>query len=82
MKKIDAFKILKSIKNGVGFNYDESVYGLDEFPATGNSKGNKLGKQVKVPLSFHLCGKQSYFFLEEYTENSYGEEFYKEQLFI
>lgn len=82
VKKIDAFKILKSIKNGVGFNYDESVYGLDEFPATGNSKGNKLGKQVKVPLSFHLCGKQSYFFLEEYTENSYGEEFYKEQLFI
>lgn len=82
LKKTDAFKILKKIKNAVAFNYDESVYGLDEFPATGNSKGNKLGKQVKVPLSFHSCGKQSYFFLGEYTENSYGEEFYKEQLFI
>ena len=46
LKKTDAFKILKKIKNAVAFNYDESVYGLDEFPATGNSQGNKLGKQV------------------------------------
>lgn len=82
VKKGDAFRILKKIKNAVGFEYKESLYGLDEFPATGNSKGNVLGKQVKVPLSFHSRGKQSYLFLGEYTENRYGEEFYKEQLDI
>lgn len=82
LKKNEAFEILKKIKRAVEFDYDEALYGLDEFPATGNSKNNKLGKQVKVPLSFHSCGKQSYFFIGEYTENSYGKEFYKEQLFI
>ena len=82
VKKGDAFKILTRIKNAVVFDYDTSVYALDEFPATGNSKGNILGKQVKVPLSFHSCGKQSFLFLGEYKENNYCNEFYKEQLLI
>lgn len=82
VKKGDAFKILTRIKNAVVFDYDTSVYALDEFPATSNSKGNILGKQVKVPLSFHSCGKQSFLFLGEYKENNYCNEFYKEQLLI
>ncbi|MCM1439553.1 MAG: RNA-directed DNA polymerase [Roseburia sp.] len=82
VKKGDAYKILNKIKNAVVFEYDTSAYALDEFPATSGSKGNVLGKQVKVPLSFHSCGKQSYLFFGEYKENNYCNEFYKEQLLI
>lgn len=38
------------------------VFGLDKFPATYSAKGNKVGKQVKIPLSCHKKGGQSYFF--------------------
>ena len=39
-----------------------NTFGLDKFPATDSAKGNKVGKQVKVPLSCHKKGGHSYFF--------------------
>ena len=38
------------------------VFGIDKFPATYSAEGNKVGKQVKIPLSCHKKGGQSYFF--------------------
>lgn len=82
VEKAVAFKILNKIKYSVSFDYDQTQYGLDIFPATASSKGNVLGKQVKIPLSFHACGKQSYLFFEAYKEKEYQEDFYGEQLSI
>ena len=43
------------------------TFGLDKFPATNSAKGNKVGKQVKIPLSYHKKGGQSYFFTGDFT---------------
>lgn len=42
------------------------TFGLDKFPATDSAKGNKVGKQVKIPLSYHKKGGQSYFFTGDF----------------
>ena len=59
--------------------FDETLFGLDEFPATRSSKGNVLGKQVKIPLSVHTKGRQSFFFEGDFNYNKYGKEFWEEQ---
>lgn len=76
IKKNEAFSILKKIKQLANFEYNIELFGLDEFPATPNSRGNILGKQVKVPLSIHSKGKQSYLFVGEYKEIKYDDNFY------
>ena len=50
------------------YEYDENgnltikKFGLDKFPATDSAAGNKVGKQVKFPLSVHRSGGQSFIF--------------------
>lgn len=61
------YQILKKILEGT--NLDTDQYGLDEFPATDSSKNNKVGKQVKFPLSYHQKGGQSFFFKRELDLN-------------
>lgn len=58
-KKI-GFQIVKSISKNLTF--DTKKFGLDEFPATEFSTRNKVGKQVKFPLSKHKMGGHSFFF--------------------
>ena len=62
----------------------ENEWGLDLFPATDSSRGNKVGKQVKFPLSSHKNGGMSYFFCGdfEYCDNIGTEEFFQSQLDI
>ncbi|WP_286907342.1 TOTE conflict system archaeo-eukaryotic primase domain-containing protein [Clostridium sp. UBA1652] len=62
IKKETAYKLIKKIEIESHLDYDKELYGLDEFPATASSKGNKLGKQVKLPLSVHTKGERSFFF--------------------
>lgn len=66
--KNNAFFILTFLKNklldAIG---DFGNSNLDSFPATDSSKGNKVGKQVKLPLSVHKSGRQSWLFEGEFT---------------
>lgn len=59
-----------------------SNYGLDKFPATDSSFGNKVGKQVKIPLSFHKKGKRSFFLENNSFQNINNNDFYTNQLTI
>ena len=61
------YQIVKKILEGTYL--DTSKYGLDEFPATDSSKNNRVGKQVKFPLSYHQKGGQSFFFKHELDLN-------------
>lgn len=79
VKKETAYKIVKKIKIDANINYDEDKFGLDEFPATASSKGNKLGKQVKLPLSVHQKGGQSFFFEGEYKRLVQDDNFLENQ---
>ena len=47
------------------------VYGLDKFPATTVISGKKIGKQVKIPLSYHKNGGQSFFINKNYNFNNH-----------
>lgn len=58
-KKIGYSIIQELVKD---LSFDESKFGLDKFPATDSSSGNKVGKQVKFPLSVHRSGAQSFIF--------------------
>ena len=61
--KRKAFLILTFLKNKLLNQIGEFVsVNLDSFPATDTSKGNIVGKQVKLPLSFHKSGSQSWLF--------------------
>ena len=77
--KNDAYEIVQKIKKNINLMFDETLFGLDEFPATRSSKGNVLGKQVKIPLSVHTRGMQSFFFEGDFKYNKYGEGFLEEQ---
>ena len=81
LSKKTAYEVLKAIKKGAKIDFDEKKYGLDEFPKTPVSKGNKLGLQVKIPLSVHRKGKQSFLFIDQ-CKNEYTELFFEEQLTI
>ena len=80
VKKEDAYNIIKAIKKAVRWNYDVDEFGLDEFPSTCNSKGNVVGKQVKVPLSKHKKGGNSYVFIEDFQPEQVNDSFYSKQL--
>lgn len=54
------YSILQTIIKGLSF--DESKFGLDKFPATDSASRNKVGKQVKFPLSVHRSGEQSFLY--------------------
>lgn len=82
LTKGEAFNILSIIKSSIKFNYDKSLFNLDEFPATSVSRGNKIGKQVKIPLSVHSCGKQSFLFADKYYEIKYDDDFWENQLSV
>ena len=72
------YQIIKKILEGVELDADR--YGLDEFPATASSKNNKIGKQVKFPLSCHQRGGQSFFFGKKIDLNEpYSKDFLKKQ---
>lgn len=63
---------------------ESGKWGLDRFPATGSSRNNIVGKQVKFPLSCHRSGARSYFFVGEFRErdDTESEQFLNEQLNI
>ena len=84
-KKEKAYQILSFFKNKLLQQiYEFKNANLDSFPATDSAKGNKVGKQVKMPLSCHKSGGRSWFFCEEYREPNLDEEyvFLSEQLNI
>lgn len=70
-KKI-GFQIIKKIT--CGLSLDVVKYGLDEFPATDSTSQNKVGKQVKFPLSKHKMGGRSFFFKNEINLQNVDQE--------
>lgn len=80
--KEDAYNLIQTIKKGVEWDYDEQEFGLDEFPSTSSSKGNVVGKQVKIPLSKHKKGGNSYLFIGAYQDETIDETFFEKQLMI
>lgn len=77
--KDEAYNIVQAIKIESKLEYDTLKYDLDEFPATPSFKGNKLGKQVKIPLSTHKLGTQSYFFDGKFQFVAREKNFLEEQ---
>lgn len=75
-----AYEILEKILSYSSITINTDNYGLDKFPATANSKGNIIGKQVKIPLSMHKKGTQSYFFKGKFLTKDDKSDFYEEQL--
>lgn len=72
------FEIVSILSNMV--ELDDELFGLDIFPATDSCKGNKVGKQVKFPLSCHKDGGQSFLFIENLDfECIYNPDFYETQ---
>lgn len=57
------YSIIQAITKDLSFN--EKKFGLDKFPATDSAAGNKVGKQVKFPLSVHRSGGQSFIFEQQ-----------------
>lgn len=82
VKKEDAYNLVQAIKKAVSWNYAVDEFGLDEFPSTYSSKGNVVGKQVKIPLSKHKKGGNSYVFIGDYQPEQVNDSFYEKQLKI
>jgi len=82
VKKENAYSLIQEIKKDVCWNYDIDEFGLDEFPSTFSSKGNIVGKQVKIPLSKHKKGGNSFLFTGEYHLEVVNDSFYEKQLEI
>ena len=82
VKKEDAYNLIQAIKKEVRWDYDTEEFGLDEFPSTFSSKGNVVGKQVKIPLSKHKKGGNSYLFKDDYQVEIVNDSFYERQLEI
>ena len=73
IEKKEGFTLLNSICSALNIeNLLGTEFGLDKFPQTPSAKNNIVGKQVKIPLSSHKKGNQSFFF------NSRPYSFYKE----
>lgn len=83
MPKNTGYQIMERIKQ-LGLNHIGKKIHIDYFPATDSAKGNKVGKQVKFPLSRHKAGGQSYFIKDRLLdEEEIGtEEFWISQLKI
>lgn len=83
IQKNVAYNIIQKIINDSKISIDSNKYGLDKFPANAISKGNVIGKQVKIPLSTHKKGGCSYFISDKYEEkDTESLFFYEEQLKI
>lgn len=86
MSKSLAYQIANKLYNLFIKNVDDEFlkkYGIDLFPATESAKGNKVGKQVKLPLSSHKLGGQSFFFKDCLNFNNiYDSDFYNNQYTI
>ena len=79
------FRILNEILQNIPIEqHADFGWGLDKFPATDSKKNNKVGKQVKFPLSTHRTGGMSYFYLSDFKyRNDLGTDaFFKEQFEI
>ena len=88
------FKIIEQIMANVSSVQqllNTGLFSLDKFPATGSDKRNKVGKQVKIPLSWHRKGSRSFFIdknefafwgvvADNQDEWLDSDAFYKEQL--
>ena len=83
MPKNTGYQIMERIKQ-LGLNHIGKKIHIDYFPATDSAKGNKVGKQVKFPLSKHKAGGQSYFIVDRLLEEEEigTEEFWVSQLKI
>ena len=80
LEKKTGYQIIQKILEEKNLDYEK--YDLDKFPATDTAKNNKVGKQVKFPLSTHKKGGQSFFFegklnLKEAKKNNFFENQYK-----
>ena len=68
--KSAGYDLLLSIEHAClpHIEHEEELYKLDRFPAT-NAGGNKYGKAVKIPLSYHRKGMYSQLIncIEEYS---------------
>lgn len=72
--------IINTLRNKVDLN---DKYGIDLFPQTDSYIGNRVGKQVKFPLSTHKSGGKSFFFKDSFElPDDYDLDFYRNQLFI
>ncbi|OWV15685.1 reverse transcriptase domain-containing protein [Fibrobacter sp. UWB3] len=77
-EKRTGYQILKKILENLVL--DREKYDLDEFPASDSAKNNKVGKQVKFPLSTHQKGEQSFFFKNEFQKNiPFSNDFFEKQ---
>ncbi len=82
VRKEDAYNLVQAIKKGIEWNYNDQEFGLDEFPATAYSKGNVVGLQVKIPLSKHKKGGNSFLFVGDYHSETIDDSFFERQLSI
>lgn len=63
MEKKQAYYIIEKLLQQVKYSEEiKSNFSIDRFPATASAYGNKVGKQVKIPLSVHSKGGRSFFF--------------------
>ncbi len=75
------YEIVCRLLQGLELNFD--LYGVDCFPATDDASHNKVGKQVKFPLSCHKSGGKSFFFVNKIDKNCiFEDQFYEKQLSI
>lgn len=76
IKKEKAFEILSFFKSRLLIQTGKlHNANLDLFPATNTAKDNIVGKQVKMPLSYHRKGGRSWFFEGDFTRPNLEEEF-------
>lgn len=75
IKKDKAFQILSFFRNKLLTKIGElQCANLDLFPATNVSKGNIVGKQVKMPLSCHRAGGRSWLCAREFIKPDLSDE--------
>jgi len=84
ISKKAGYEIIQELKRRAKEIIQRPEINIDYFPATDSSAGNKVGKQVKIPLSHHRSGGRSYLFeggFEPFTE-CVSDVFFEKQLSI
>ncbi len=83
------YTIIENIIEKSDFKYinkDSISIGLDRFPATSNPKNNKIGKGVKIPLSFHLKSNSLSYLIDNLDDivlvNNLSDELLEKQISI
>ena len=72
------FEIVNVLMRGVCL--DRERFDVDLFPKTDSSANNKVGLQVKFPLSCHKNGSRSFLFIDEIdTSTPFKDDFFEEQ---